>query len=190
MTNAEPYQAFFLAPVLPRHRRYEMLRARFVEGLPAREIAARFGVSELTVRSQIRDFKRACEAGAPMEFFVELSPGPKSERKKPHVRADIVRLRARGYASTDIHRALAGAGKTVSLSLIDQVLRAEGLSGLGKRSREDRERVKAEIESGRIPGLTEAVPAAPAENRKEMRSHVRRLDGRKPPPGCVRVHET
>ena len=52
------------------------------------------------------------------------------------------------------------AGKTVSLSLIDQVLRAEGLSGLGKRNREDRERVKAEVASGRIPGLTEAVPAA------------------------------
>ncbi|MBM3335014.1 sigma-70 region 4 domain-containing protein [Candidatus Sumerlaeota bacterium] len=161
MTNAEPYQGFFLAPVLPRHRRYEMLRARFVEGLPAREIAARFAVSELTVRSQIRDFKRACEAGAPMEFFVELSPGPKSERKKPQVREDIVRLRARGYASTDIHRALAGAGKTVSLSLIDQVLRAEGLSGLGKRSRDGRERVRAEIESGRIPGLTQGVPAGP-----------------------------
>lgn len=132
-----------------------------MEGLPAKEIAARFGVSVLTVRSQIRDFKRAWDAGAPPELFVALSPGPKSERKKPFVREHIVRLRARGYAGTDIRGALEGAGFGVSLSLIDQVLRAEGLSGLGKRSREDRERVKAEVASGRIPGLTDAAPAAP-----------------------------
>jgi len=162
MTPTEPYQAFFLKPVLPRHRRYELVRARFVEHLPAKEIAARFGVSELTVRSQVRDFKRACDAGAPPEFFVELLPGPKGERKKPLVREDIIRLRARGYASTDIHRALRLAGREVSLSLIDQVLRVEGLSGLCKRSREERERVKAEVGSGRIPGLTAPVPAAPA----------------------------
>ena len=161
MKKLEPYQAFFGRPALPRHRRYEMLRAWFVEGVAAGEIAARFGVSEQTVRSQVRDFKRACDAGTPPDFFVEPAPGPKTGRKKPVVQGDIVRLRARGYASTDIHEALALAERPVSLSLIDQVLRAEGLSGLGKRSKKDRERIKAEIASGRIPGLTGESPAAP-----------------------------
>jgi len=161
MTERESYGAFFLHPLAPRHRRYEMLRAWFVEHRPAREIAARLDVSPSTVASQIRDFKRAWKAGTPMAFFLEPSPGPKAERKKPLVREHVVRLRARGYASTDIHRALALAGHEVSLSLIDQVLREEGLSGLRKRSLEERERVKAELKSGKIPGLTEAAPAAP-----------------------------
>jgi len=178
MTSAEPYQAFFLEPVLPRHRRYELLRAWFVEQLPARQIAGRFGLSELTVRSQIRDFKRACEAGEPPDFFVELAPGPKRERKKPLVREDIVRLRARGYASTDIHRALGLAGRAVSLSLIDQVLREEGLSGLRKRSLEQRERVKAELKSGKIPGLTEAAPAAPEVAAVADARALQLVDGR------------
>ena len=91
---------------------------------------------------------------APPAFFMELLPGPKADRKKPKVREQIVRLRARGYADTDIHQALAKAGMPVSVSLIDQVLREEGLVGLRKRSRAERERVKAELASGDIPGLT------------------------------------
>ena len=42
----------------------------------------------------------------------------------------------------------------VSVSLIDQILREEGLVGLSKRSKQERQRVKTEIKSGSIPGLT------------------------------------
>ena len=34
---------FFLLPERPRQRQYEALRAYFVEGLPVKEVAARFG---------------------------------------------------------------------------------------------------------------------------------------------------
>ena len=161
MAASELYREFFAQPALPRHRRYEVLRAWFVEELPAQAIAGRFGISVQSVYSQVRDFKRDWRAGEQMAFFLEPAPGPKVDRKKPRVRAAIVRLRARGYASTDIHRALGLAGHRVSLSLIDQVLREEGLAGMRKRSREDRERVRAELDSGVIPGLAEEPPAAP-----------------------------
>jgi len=164
MGDRDAYREFFLQPRLPRHRRYELLRARFVERLTVKEIAARFDVSPLSVESQIRDFKRGLEKRSPMPFFLNLKPGPKSDRKKPEVREQVVRLRARGYADTDIRKALALAGMPVSVALIDQVLREEGLLGLHKRTREERERVKAEIASGKIPGLTipqVAVPAIP-----------------------------
>jgi len=161
MPVTEPYRAFFINPTLPRHRRYEVLRAWFVEALPAQTISERFGISVQSVRSQVRDFKRDWKAQTPMAFFLEFTTGPKGERKKAPVRELIVRLRARGYASTDIHRALELAGQSVSLSLIDQVLREEGLSGMHKRRPDERARVKAELDSGTIPGVTEPAPAAP-----------------------------
>jgi transposase len=161
MASAAADGDFFLHPNSPRHRRYEILRAWFVERLPAQEIAERFGVSVHTVHTQVRDWKRARKQGEPMEFFVQKRPGPKCDRKKPRVREHIVRLRARGYADTDIHAALRKADMEVSVSLIDQVLREEGLIGLRKRTREERERVKAELASGQIPGLTVPPPAAP-----------------------------
>jgi len=39
----QPCRSFFLEPRSPLHRRYEALRAFFVEGKPPAEIAARFG---------------------------------------------------------------------------------------------------------------------------------------------------
>lgn len=161
MQTVETYRDFFLQPSLPRHRIYEMLRARFVEGQPVKKIARRFGRPPQTVQTLVRDFKRAWDRGEVPEFFVQKRRGPKCDRKKPQVREHIVRLRARGYADTDIHAALAKAGMPVSVSLIDQVLLEEGLIGLHKRSRAQRERVKAELASGRIPGLTVPPPVAP-----------------------------
>jgi hypothetical protein len=162
MITEESYRSFFLKPQLPRHRHYELLRARFVEAMPVKAIAERFGLSPFSVESRIRDFKRERDQGEAPEFFAAPKPGPKGAREKAAARLRIVALRARRYADTDIHRALAIAGMKASVSLVDQVLREEGLGTLRKRSREERERVRAELASGRIPGLTQAPPAVPA----------------------------
>ena len=160
--NPKPaYQNFFLHPEIPRRRQYEIVRARFVDRLPVKEIARRFGVRFNTAQALIRDFKHALDHNSLPEFFLAPSPGPKGERIKSQVREPILALRARGYASTDIHSALALANRKVSLSLIDQVLKEKGWSGLRKRTREERERIADEIRSGKIPGLTVPVPATP-----------------------------
>jgi hypothetical protein len=159
--DAADYAAFFLKPALPVHRRYEALRARLVEGLPLAVVAQRFGLTSLTVQSLVRDFKRDRDRGQAPAFFLQLKPGPKTDRTKPAIRDHVLRLRARGYADTDIHLALRRAKIPASLALIDQVLREEGLAGLGKRRREDRQRVLQEIRSGAIPGLTVPPPAVP-----------------------------
>jgi transposase len=160
MDASNPYRDFFLKPSTPRQRRYEVLRARFVHGSTIRKIAQQFGLSPATVQTQIRDFKRAFDRGQPERFFLQPKLGPQRDRKKPLARDHILRLRARGYADTDIHHALSRAGIVASVALIDQVLREEGLIGLRKRTRQERQRVKEEIRSGKIPGLT-FLPASP-----------------------------
>jgi transposase len=161
MESMDAYRQFFLKPESTHHRRYETLKAYFVERHKAKDIAKQFGLSHFTVYSLIRDFKESVDRSEPMQFFVETKTGPKTDRKKPGVREHVLRLRARGYADTDIHKALQLAGFKVSVSLIDQILQEEGLVGLSKRSRGERERVKAEIKSGSIPGLTCPQQAAP-----------------------------
>ncbi|MCX5757633.1 MAG: hypothetical protein NTU83_03830 [Candidatus Hydrogenedentes bacterium] len=127
-----------------------MLRARFVEGESAEAIGARFGLSPLTVYAQVRDFKAALDSDDPPPVFVEGVRGPKGARKKPRIVEHVLRLRALGKADFN-----------VSVALVHQILREQGLSGMPKRSRETIVQVQAEIESGRVPGLTEAVAAAP-----------------------------
>jgi hypothetical protein len=159
------YKSFFLQPASPKHRHYEVLRARFVEELSHADIARRFSLSTNTVSSIIRDFKHDIDNDIPVEFFRTTSPGPKSDRKKPLVREHILRLRDHDYASTDIHRALVRRGLPVSLSLIDQVLCDAGRSGLGKRDRDTRERIAREIDTGAIPGFDHPHAAKPERAR-------------------------
>ena len=162
MANDDCCSAYFLEPQTPSQRRYEVVRARFVDRASAEATGARFGLSPLTVYAQVRDFKAALDRGEPPAFFVEAVRGPKGARKKPRIVEHVLRLRAQGYAGSDIHAALGKAGFDVSLALVHQILREQGLSGIRKRSREEIARVRAEVGSGRIPGRTEAVPAAPA----------------------------
>jgi transposase len=161
MAEMDPYASFFLQAKSPRHRYYEMMRARFVEGMAVKEIAKRFGASFNTVQSRIRDYKKGVDEGEALRFFEEPKPGPKGQRKKADVREHVLRLRAWRYSDQDIQKALKLAGFDVSVSLIDHVLREEGLASMGKRAKEEREEVQRQIRSGEIPGLTVPPPAAP-----------------------------
>jgi hypothetical protein len=53
----DPCRRFFLEPAQPLQRRYEMLRAFFVEARPQADIAAQFGLTPATVQSLVRDFR-------------------------------------------------------------------------------------------------------------------------------------
>jgi len=48
---------FFLEPTQTLHRRYEALRAVFVEGHPQRAVAQRFGYTYDTLRRMVSDFR-------------------------------------------------------------------------------------------------------------------------------------
>ena len=87
------YAEFFRKPVLRSHIRYEALRAFYVDGLSAREAAARFGYS-------CGSFKNLCLAfrNNPTETF--FWPEPKAQSKPQDPRpARILALRRQHNAS-------------------------------------------------------------------------------------------
>lgn len=61
-------RGFFLEPSQSRHRRYEALRAVFVEGQPQTEVAQRFGYTYDTLRRLVSDFRAQCRSGQPPPF--------------------------------------------------------------------------------------------------------------------------
>ncbi len=56
--------AFFLEPEHPRQRKYEALRAYFVEGLPSGEVARRFGYQPGSFRILVWRFRHRRTASA------------------------------------------------------------------------------------------------------------------------------
>jgi DNA-binding CsgD family transcriptional regulator len=77
----DPCRRFFLEPHQLLQRRYEVLRAFFVEQHPQAEIAGRFGLSPATVQSLVRDFRTEMRNGQVAPFFSNLdSAGPSAAR--------------------------------------------------------------------------------------------------------------
>ncbi len=68
MDDTRCYQ-FFQDPSDPLQRRYESIRAVFVEGLSQKQAADRFGITHGTLRKQIHEFREACRNGLRPPFF-------------------------------------------------------------------------------------------------------------------------
>jgi hypothetical protein len=65
----QPCRSFFLEPRTPLHRRYEALRAFFVEGQPPAEIAARYGYKPAAFNVMISRFRGQVRRDTEPPFF-------------------------------------------------------------------------------------------------------------------------
>lgn len=59
---------FFLQPQETFQRRYEALRAYFLDGLPLAEVADRFGYRLSSLKSMVCRFRASCVNGGPPPF--------------------------------------------------------------------------------------------------------------------------
>ena len=67
------YADYFLKPEQTSQRRYEALRAVFVEELSLMEVAQQFGISYGTIRNWVCDFYRTRDSGdAPLFLYNPL----------------------------------------------------------------------------------------------------------------------
>jgi hypothetical protein len=77
-----PCRRFFREPSGPLQRQYEALRAVFLDGLPQKEAAERFGYSYDAFRQLVHQFRHGCAAGAPPPFFPSRAPGGRRPRRR------------------------------------------------------------------------------------------------------------
>ena len=104
---SRPGHEQFTRPSQPNQRRYEALRAYFVEGVSAVEVGARLGYARSTVEALVRDYRKA-RLG---ELFTAPRPGPKSQPKKDAARERALQLRVSGTGSRRSCRCSAGTAR-------------------------------------------------------------------------------
>ena len=120
---------YFTAPAGAAQRRYEALRAYFLEEMPAAEVADRFGYSTASVHQMATMLRKG-----KLALFTEGKPGPKGPRKATgELRARVLALRAAGHSVSEIAAALTGQGLPVSAQTAWQILDAEGIPRLPRR---------------------------------------------------------
>jgi len=126
--------SFFLKPEQSLHKHYEILRALCVEGLPAKEVAERFGYSVFTVNAMKRDFAQAIRSGKKPEFFLSPTVGRKPKENRDELRRQIISLRKQNYSILDIKAALGALGSQISHDFIHRVLVEDGFARLPRRT--------------------------------------------------------
>jgi len=140
------YQDFFLKPQLPAHKKYEALRARFVDKKSAEEIAEMFGYTVNAVSSLIRDYKKSLKDGQSQEqFFVCKKPGPRPKSKTDKIPSIIIDLRKKNLSTPDIKSFLDAQNIEVSEKYITNLLRKDGFARLPRRNNEVKQEALAEV---------------------------------------------
>src|SRR5487761_1691673 len=114
---------YFTEPASSAQRRYEALRAYFLDEMPAAEVADRFGYSTATIRQMATLLRQGR-----LTLFAGTRTGPKGPRKATGtLRARVLELRAAGHSVTEIAAACTSEGLPVSAQTCWQILDAEGL---------------------------------------------------------------
>jgi transposase len=119
---------YFLSPTEPPQRRYEAMRAYFVEEASAQDVADRFGYSPATVHQLAAELR----AGR-SRFFVSSKPGPRTARKSVKIRTRVLQLRAQDHSVTEIAEQISRDGDPVSAQTVWAILHAEGFERLHRR---------------------------------------------------------
>jgi transposase len=124
-------EKYFLHPVHDWQKRYEALRASFVDRLPAKIVADRFGYSQSYVNLLRHQFIHE------KIDFSEPVPEGKVKRRKVDAltRSKICTWREHQLSAGEITQLLSEEGIEISVRTVERILAEEGYSKLPRRSR-------------------------------------------------------
>lgn len=123
---------YFQNPKEPAQKRYEALRAYFLESLTQKEAARRAGYSISTFQSLVSNFQNR-----KVEFFVKSQYGPNRRQTSDFIHERIVSLRKSGHSVYEIKDILSNEGFSTSIQTINRIIKDEGFTKLPRRTREE-----------------------------------------------------
>ena len=146
-------QKYFTQPKFDWQRRYEALRASFVERLPHKVVADRFGYSPGYVRLLRHQFTHG------KIDFSEPNPEGKAARRQvsAKTRQKIIEYRQKYLSSGQITELLSEDGIEISVRTVERVLAEEGLPKLPRRTRI---KIGMTVKGADIPRRSEVVSLA------------------------------
>jgi transposase len=122
---------WFTDPAQVNHRRYEALRAYFVDGLSYARAGERFGYTRWAMINMVRQYR----AGRLDLFAPARKPGPRpgTAPAKNRARARAIELRRQGLSVYEISARLAREGTPLNRTGVGQILAEEGFGRLLRR---------------------------------------------------------
>jgi transposase len=150
---------FFTHPVHDWQRRYEALRASFVERLPARIVADRFGYSQNYI-----SLLRHLFMHGKIDFSEPVPEGKLARRRVSSVVREKIRTwREHNLSAGEITECLSEDGIEISVRTVERVLREEGFTKLPRRSRL---KMGMTVKGAHIPEKSKAITLGDMDGEK------------------------
>lgn len=153
-----PDDKYFLFPAHDWQRRYEALRASFVERLPASVVADRFGYSTNYIHLLRHQFARG------KIDFSEPVPEGKTRRRLVDtvIRQKICNWREHRLSAGEIAQLLSEEGIELSVRTVERVLAEEGYSRLPRRSRL---KLGLTVKGAQVPAISQKITIADSSRK-------------------------
>ena len=148
--NSMSDEKYFLYPTHDWQRRYEAMRASFVERLPAKIVAERFGYSPSYIHLLRHQFIHG------KIDFSEPVPEGKTARRRvdSKIRLKICNWRQHRLSAGEITQLLSEEGVELSVRTVERVLAEEGFAKLPRRSRL---KLGLTVKGAKVPAVSEAI---------------------------------
>jgi len=150
---------YFQYPKAEWQRRYEALRAYFVDRLSAEAIAARFGYA----RGYVYLLRHRFSTGK-LDFAEPLPEGKKARHRVPvQVRERICVARRSNLSAGEIAQMLSDEGIEISVRTVERVLAEEGFPKLPRRAHL---RMGITVKGATVPARSQAVALSSLEGQR------------------------
>ena len=144
---------YFLRPVHDWQRRYEALRASFVDRLPAKVVAERFGYSANYIHLLRHQFIHE-----KIDFSEPVAEGKAFRRRvNSKIRLKICNWREHRLSAGEITQLLSEEGVELSIRTVERVLAEEGFPKLPRRSRL---KLGLTVKGAKVPAVSHAISVA------------------------------
>ena len=152
-------EKFFLYPTHEWQRRYEALRASFVDRLPARVVSERFGYTPTYVNLLRHQF-----AHGKIDFSEPVPEGKIKRRKVDTVtRNKICSWREHRLSAGEIAQLLSEDAIEISIRTVERILAEEGYPKLPRRTRL---KIGLTVQGAKVPETSQAIRMIEWDNRK------------------------
>ena len=151
--------SYFTNPVHEWQRRYEALRTSFVERLPAKVVADRFGYTVAYIHLLRHQF-----ISEKIDFSEPVPEGKVSRRRvNSELREKIRCWRERRLSAGEIAQLLSEEGIEISVRTVERVLSEEGFPKLPRRSQL---KIGLTVKGAKVPDRSEAITIKQVEGKR------------------------
>jgi transposase len=151
-------EKYFLYPAHDWQRRYEALRASFVDRLPAKVVADRFGYSQSYVNLLRHQFIHG-----KIDFSEPVAEGKTKRRKVDALtRSKICSMREHRLSAGEIVQLLSEEAIEISVRTVERVLAEEGYPRLPRRSRL---KIGLTVKGAQVPKVSQLIDIGALDNQ-------------------------